>query len=290
MSAATASLSRDPRARYEGGFDRWSRESRQGWTLVCREAAQRTLALGEGESVWSWDNAARIWERVDGQTTAGILRDHAHAMRRLRRAVLVVKLLDSRIDGERDAAKLALQRIGAGILADWQLNTRDSTAGAHGWMDHPASVYLAVTHDCRAHMAERERMPFDPGLYAWLVAAAQEDFRTGRRSQPPRLRPDDLVHLQVNLAQPNGALSDPDNAEPDVPDAFTTHASRDPAEEAKHEAEGEHIARLREALAQSMDAEIETEQRIQQRRRRVWLVSSSAAVILAATVAGTVLF
>jgi len=140
MSAATATVSRDPRARYEGGFDRWSPEARLGWAVVCREAEQGSLALGDGDSVWSWDNAGRIWERVDGQTAARMLREHTHAMHRLRRAVLVVKLLNSKMGGERGAARSAMQRLGSAIVADWHAGAPAAPGRNPGWLDHPAAV------------------------------------------------------------------------------------------------------------------------------------------------------
>jgi len=286
MSAATAIISRDPRARYEGGFDRWSREARLGWSVVCRESEQRCFAIGDGESVWSWDDAGRIWERVDGQTASRMLREHAQAMHRLRRAVLVVKLLSSKIDGERGAARSALQRIGSGIVADWHPGSGDSASGALAWLDHPASVYLSVTRDCRFHLAERERMAFDPSIYAWLVAAAQEDFLAGRRSQPPRLRPDDLVHLQANLGP---HVPEPPDFSAEAPmdgPIFTD----DPVAEAEHEAESAHFARLREALAETVDQEILIEQSARRRRRRLWLVSTSVAASVVVAIVGLAVF
>jgi len=286
MSAATAIVSRDPRARYEGGFDRWSREARLGWSVVCRESELRSFALGDGDSVWCWDDGGRIWERVDGQTASRMLREHAQAMHRLRRAVLVVKLLNSKIEGERSAARSAMQRIGSGIVADWHPGSGDNGPGAPAWLDHPASVYLGVTRDCRFHLAERERMAFDPSIYAWLVAAAQEDFLAGRRAQPPRLRPDDLVHLQSNFGP---QVPEPPDFGVDAPVDVPTFTD-DPAAEAEHEAESEHFARLREALAETVDRELLTEQLAHQRRRRFWLVSTSLAASIVAAIVGLTVF
>lgn len=286
MAATTAPSSRDPRTRYEGGFDRWSRESRRGWSVLCHDSEHTPFAMADGHTIWAWDASGRIWNRVAPFESSAILREHENAMRRLRRALLVVKLIDSKVEGERTAAYSALERIGSAIVATWQ-NGRTALGlpSNAAWFDHPAAIYLAVTQDCRFHLAERERMPFDPGVFAGLVATAQEDFKAGRRPQPPRLRPDDLVYLQATVGSSEhaaGVYPPGDDLEPDDLDAAD---ELEPELQAADHPDADRIAELREALAQAVTREIDMEASHQRLRRRCLMVSGSLAVGLALIVA-----
>lgn len=283
MSAATANFSRDPRARYEGSFDRWSYTSRSGWLILWHGSDQATYALGENQTVWIWEEAGRIWNRLPGDEANTVYREHELSMRRLRRAVLVVKLLNSKVPGERAAARSALQRIGSAVAEDWLIGkaARAFDRG-FGWFDHPAAVYLAVTQDCRFHLRERERMPFDTAVFAELVAYAQGEFQAGRRAEPPRLRPVDLVYLQANVAASDR------NADGDLPGAEPhPWQSHPPESEAPlRQAEVERIVNLRQAVADAVQAELTQEAVEHRKRRRFWLVSGllAAGLVMAGLV------
>ncbi len=296
MSSVTAHASRDPRARHEGGFDRWSFASRSGWEILWRDSDLAAYALGDHRSVWVWDQTGRIWSRVASDIAGMILREHERTMRRLRRAVLVVRLLNSELPGEREAARAALQRIATAIAAEWQLMGFTDPNRNICWFDHPASVYVAVTQDCRHHLPERERMAFDPALFAELAARAEDDFRAGRRAQPPRLRPNDLVYLQVNLT----ATEDPPSAtpapEPSMAEAgaetgattgTTTEAAS--AQAAAPPPEPEQFSHLRAAVADGVLQELQAEATWQRRRRLGLIVGGliGSALLIAVLVGGS---
>jgi hypothetical protein len=260
MSAAAASPSRDPRSRHEGGFDRWSRDSRAGWLLLGRASEYAPYVLAEDQSVWVWDARERIWMRLPGDEATAMLREHHRALNRLRRALLVVPLLSGESGVEREAARLALQRIGVAIVEEWNEGLpADGAPRGAAWFDHPAAVYLAVTRDCRCHFAERERVPFDASMFAALVASAREDFRTGRRALPPRLRPEDMVLLQSQI--------EPAAVEPPKP------------------IESNYIGQLRESLMREFQREDAEAAEHLRRRRQMVLLSGSLAVSLAVILA-----
>lgn len=281
MSAATAGHARDPRTRFDGGFDRWSYTSRSGWSILWHGSDQATYALGDGHTVWIWDEAGRIWNRLPGDEASTVYREHELTMRRLRRAVLVVKLLDSEVPGEREAARSALQRIGSAVAEDWQLGRRSRAhEKGFGWFDHPAAVYLAVTQDCRFHLRERERMTFDTTVFADLVANAQEDFAAGRRAEPPRLRPADLVYLQANIA-PVACDEDLDTG---TLEPYGRLGFVQDVESPTFRAEAERIVNLRQAVADAVQDELTQEAMARQKRRRLLLTSgllAAAATVLA---------
>ncbi len=277
MSAATIDFSRDPRTRYEGGFDRWSFEARSGWAILWHGSDHAAYALGEHQTVWIWDEGGRIWTRLSPDEAATVYRNHEITMRRLRRAVLVVKLLTSKVAGEREAARAALQRIGSAISSDWEITQSGAYRGRSvSWFDHPAAVYLAVTHDCRFHLRERERMPFDPGVFAELVAVAQEDFTAGRRPEPPRLRPADLVYLQASMPRADHHAESHAAAGESIEAMNGQTSEPDPADQA----ESDRISTLREAVADAVQRELSAEEAARRSRRRLWLISGSVAASL----------
>ena len=51
----------------------------------------------------------RSWKRLPAEQEAQALRDHAHALNRLRRALLTARSLESPLETERTAARRALQ-------------------------------------------------------------------------------------------------------------------------------------------------------------------------------------
>ena len=92
MSAAHAlpaqdGLARAADARYEGGFDRWNRNARAGWSILWRASEHGVFVLGDGNSVWRWGSRDRTWNRIPENEAAVILREHDQAMARLRRAL-----------------------------------------------------------------------------------------------------------------------------------------------------------------------------------------------------------
>lgn len=271
MSAAFINLARDPRTRFEGGFDRWSYDARAGWAILWHGSDRASYAVGENHSVWIWDETGRLWMRLPGDESHTVYREHELTLRRLRRAVLVAKLVDSEVPGEREAARAALQRIAAAITEDWQFSRGSRYANrAISWFDHPAAVYRAVTQDCQCHLQERERIPFDASIFAQLVASAQDDFDAGRRAEPPRLRPVDLVHLQTNVSS---SL----RQDAHVPPGDDTHAMEEAASAASdaiRKAETDRILNLREAVADAVQREISTEAD-DLRRRRFWRISGA---------------
>jgi len=194
--------------------------------------------------------------RLPGDETTAMLREHHRALNRLRRALLVVPLLNGGTDVEREAARLALQRIGTGIVEEWhEALAADGPQRSTAWFDHPAAVYLAATRDCCCHFAERERVPFDTNMFAALVAAAREDFRAGRRALPPRLRPEDMALLQSQVAPP--VVEPPKPIDPN------------------------YIGQLREGLTREFQREDAKEAEHRRRRRQMVLLSGSLAVSLA---------
>lgn len=274
MSAAPAIYARDPRTRFEGGFDRWSYASRSGWLILWHGSEQASYALGDGRSVWVWDEEGRLWNRLPGDEAHSVYREHERTLRRLRRAVLVVKLLNSKVPGEREAARSALQRIGSAVVEDWRFGRSSrSTEKGFGWFDHPAAVYLAVTQDCRLHLHERERMPFDAAVFAALVANAQEDFTAGRRAEPPRLRPADLVHLQANVASADGEAAWHPGDAGQHPDSGFAEGAESPS----RKAESDRIVDVRRAAAAALEDELIHEAQTRRKRCCAWLVSGSLA-------------
>lgn len=258
---------RDPRARYDGGFDRWDRVSRSGWVIPRPDSDAAVYALGNQETVWTWDDAGRIWQRLSADREALVLRAHEQAMRRLRRGALIVRLLNSRIPAEKLAARAALERIGAAVLADWRAESNARYVDADfSWFDHPAAIYLAVAHDCRFHQRERDRAPFDTDLFAELVAGARQDFQEGRRAKPPRLRPGDLVRLETPHPAPESADAPADTATEIDPDTTDFPAER-PVPGAPPPPESEHMAALRQAVNDTFAREVHRETRLKTCRR-----------------------
>ena len=204
MSASHATLPRAADARYEGGFDRWNCHARAGWALLWRASEHGLFVLGEGRSVWRWDSRDTIWSRIPQSEAAVILQEHDQAMARLRRALPVIRLYEKLEAGpEREAARLALQRIGVAIVDMWQeARLSDGLPRGVGWFDSPAAVYRAVTRDACMHLQAAGRIPFDAEIYAELVAGDQEDLRAGRRQQIPRMRPLDMADVPRESGTP----------------------------------------------------------------------------------------
>ena len=189
MSAAQIDSTQDRSAhaadaRYAGGFDRWNRNARTGWSILWRASEHGVFALGDGKSVWCWDSRDRIWNRIPDSEAAVILSEHDQAVARLRRALPVVRMfLDLDSGSEREAARLALHRIGAAIVNLWQEARRsDGLPRGVGWFDSPAAVYRAATCDACLHMPAAARIVFEADIYSELVEADQEDLRAGRSS------------------------------------------------------------------------------------------------------------
>jgi hypothetical protein len=312
MSASSAGQSRNSASRHDGGFDRWGIGSRDGWTMLWRGAAQRSLALGDGGTVWAWDGKQRLWNRLEREMESVILREHAQALHRLRRANLVIRLLSSKLPSERAAARAALQRIASAITESWQGaanqggTSPDGQAKDTDWFDHPAAVYRAVTLDCRYHLAERERAAFDPRVFAALVVTAIEDFKLGRRANPPRLRPEDLALLQSSAARfPMPVAEDLEEPAPDDPDidapvseeapqAEAAPADAEPEDDGRYNVappsgrtpfpEAEYIRGLRDAAADNFAHEDTRHVMLRKRLRMLVMVSGSVAAGLAAII------
>lgn len=201
MSVASSLSTQTPASRFEGGFDRWDSEARDGQTILWRGSERARHILGNGSSVWMWDQQVRSWKRLPAEQEAQALRDHSRALNRLRRALLTARSLDSSLETERTAARRALQRIGAAIIQEWKANSpAGGTTWNASWLDHPAAIYIAATRHCRQHFPEAQQLPFDAKLFAALLAETQKEYEQGLRPNPPRLRPEDMVLLQANTA------------------------------------------------------------------------------------------
>ncbi len=278
---------RDPRARYDGGFDRWNRVSRSGWLIPRPYSDGVVYALGNQETVWTWDETGRIWNRLPTDQEHVVLRAHELTMRRLRRGALVIRLLQSQIPAEKRAARSALERIGIAVIDDWRAEENARSADTDfSWFDHPAAVYLAVAHDCRFHHRERDRAMFDADLFAELVADAQQDFKEGRRPKPPRLRAGDLTRLQSPRSAPHAApqaaapqATDADNQAPPPanidPDLDDFPAER-PIPGAQPQPESEQMVDLRKAVNDTFAREVRQEARRKTCRR----VGTSVGIII----------
>jgi hypothetical protein len=199
MSHATAVLSSP--SDQGAGFDRYDRGARAGWLLIWRASEFVTFASGQGNSVWVWDKRDRSWDPVPAEDAALIWREHEFGIKQLARAVPVIGLyLNSPPGPEREAARLALARIGAAIAARWKAGA-DGNRPAHesGWIDDPAVIYALVTRDCRHHLGvDPTKLRFSPRVFAELAEATVADFRAGRRARPPRVGPGGMAGLQVH--------------------------------------------------------------------------------------------
>lgn len=199
MSVARDLSTPTPSSRFEGGFDRWDADARDGHAILWRGSERARHVLGNGSSVWMWDQQVRSWKRLPPEQEGQALRDHSHALNRLRRALLTARSLESPLETERTAARRALQRIGTAIIHEWKAsNPAGNGAWSPGWLDHPAAIYVAATRHCRMHFPETQQLSFDPKLFATLLAETQKEYEENRRPNPPRLRPEDMVLLQTN--------------------------------------------------------------------------------------------
>jgi len=225
MSAEVEAQSRDPRSRYDGGFDRWDRNSRIGWSVLWRASESLEFALGAENTVWVWDEARRIWKNLRPEEQRYALREHELTLRQLRRAMPVLRLfLDGDQETEREAAREALNRLGSAIVTLWHDNgASDRLMRGDGWIDHPAAIYRAIARDCAEQLPANKRIPYDQAVFAHLVNMAEADHRAGRRVRPPRLRDVDLLELPDHpLAAPQPKVSPKPKS-----------AAREPAREAR---------------------------------------------------------
>jgi len=226
MSVASGLSTQTPASRFEGGFDRWDSEARDGHAILWRGSERARYILGNASSVWMWDQQVRSWKRLPVEQEAQALRDHARALNRLRRALLTARSLESPLETERTAARRALERIGVAILREWKANSpAGGTAWNASWLDHPAAVYVAATHHCRQHFPEAQQLPFDAKLFAALLTQTQQEYEEGLRPSPPRLRPEDMVLLQAKAipSEPEPPVDETDFIEKvreDLPDAI----------------------------------------------------------------------
>jgi len=279
MHAALQAQSRDPRTRYDGGFDRWDRHSRQGWSVLWRASEYAEFALGEDSSIWVWEEKDHIWNHlpVDEQTV--VLREHQMTLKQLRRAVPIMRLfLDGSVDTEREAARAALHRIGTAIVGIWQQGKiADQLRRGLGWIDHPAALYQAVARDCRLQFNPPVDFKFEHTVFAALVAQTEEDFRAGRREHPPRLRPQDLASLQVTMkAWPAATRVEPTAAgimnDPPVEPGAMPDTTREPADPAR---KGFDADNLRHAVGEEIAA-ADRHAAARFARRRYMLMASCA--------------
>lgn len=282
MQTAANASTRNQATRFNGGFDRWDVNARDGWSVLWRASEHAAFALGEDKRVWVWDEVAELWSPLPGDEQEVVLREHELTMRNLRRAIPVLRLfLDGSVGAEKEAARAALGRIGGAIADLWrQGRTADQLKRGEGWIDHPAAIYRAIAGDCRFLMDIRPPLSFDPTVFAELVAKAEEDFRAGRRTHPPRLRPRDFAGLQANLAArtpPARAPFPQQSATPARGAAF-----RPAAEEARpvHAGARLDLNKLREDYSQDMEAADISAREKQLRRKRLLMGSGVAAASL----------
>jgi hypothetical protein len=264
MAAVTAIDTQGTQARFGGGFDHYNPAAREGWSIIWRGAERERCIQDENGSVWVWDTRGRAWLPLSAEQEATALRDHNCAMKRLRRALLTVRSLDSEFDAEREAARLALQRISKALVDEWY-NQNDGTSirWADGWFDHPGALYLAVTRDARNFFPEAQRVTFEAKTFSYLVTCAHQDFAAKRRNQPPRLRPEDMMLLQTRVEQP---MAEPEAAPADNANFITT---------------------LREDLAAAMVHEDKDEADRQLRRRKMVLMGIGSGVLALLLAAAT---
>lgn len=279
MVGAAHAQSRDPRSRYDGGFDRWDQHSRIGWSVLWRASEHADFAMGENQSVWVWDEREHIWASLPAEEQVVIRREHLLTIKHLRRALPVLRLfLNSGMEHEKEAALGALNRIGSAIAEIWQQGkVADHLRRGQGWIDHPAALYQAITRDCRHQLEPAVDLEFDQQVFAALVAQSEEDFRAGRRQHPPRLRPRDLTSLQGSV-KPSFAAAPPPVVEPDdspeqveedVPETFGPQGRFD-------------ANRFRHDMSAELESSDDENAARHSRRRRYLLVASG---LLAASVA-----
>lgn len=270
MASAAHIQTRDPRSRYDGGFDRWDRNSRLGWSVIWRASEHTEFAMGEHQSVWVWDEREQIWASLAAEEQVVIRREHQLTLKHLRRALPVLRLfLDGSIGHEQEAARAALKRIGAAIAEVWQQGkVADHLRRGQGWIDHPAALYQAITRDCRHHFEPAVDMTFDPQVFAALVAQAEEDFRAGLREHPPRLRARDLASLQGAIRPAAAPMEEPeivaepraDLPENEIPENFGPQG-------------GFNVDQLRQDLHAEL-ASTDVASEAKDRRRRIMMVAS----------------
>jgi len=289
MPTAINVRSRDPKARYDGGFDRWDHTAREGWTVLWRASEHADFVLGADENVWVWNEQQHIWNVLPPDEQDIVLREHRLTIKNLRRAIPVMRLfLDGSVTTEREAARAALNRIGTSIAAIWQEGrAEDRLKRGQGWIDHPAALYRAITRDCRHQLKSHPEIPFNPTVFAQLVALAEEDFNAGRRTHPPRLRPSDFAGLQANLehrmrtaAPVDEVTHDPEMAGLDAGAAEATETQMPEPPPAPRDRSLD-LAGLRQVYGSEMDAAEVTAEERKRRRRRVLLGSGAVAACLA---------
>jgi hypothetical protein len=279
MVGAMHAQSRDPRSRYDGGFDRWDHGSRLGWSVLWRASEHKDFALGEHQSVWVWDEREHIWSSLPAEEQVVIRREHQLTLKHLRRALPVLRLfLDGPVGHEQEAARAALNRIGSAIAEIWQQGrVADQLRRGQGWIDHPAALYQAITRDCRHQFEPAVDMDFDPQVFAALVAQAEEDFRAGRRAHPPRLRPRDLASLQGPMkAAAQAATMSMEEPEP-VPEP--RHETRETEIPETFGPQGRlDVDRLRHDLSAELESTDGDNAARHTRRRRFLMVASGLLV------------
>ncbi len=251
MANTSTVQTRNPSARYDGGFDRWDRNARIGWSILWRASEHADFTLGADRTVWVWDAREHIWTALPANEQDLIWREHELTLKQLRRALPVMRLyLDGAAGAEREAAKAALYRIGAAIVAIWQEGrAADQLLRGEGWIDHPAALYRALMRDCRHQFTPPIDRPFDSEVFAELLADTQNDFLARVRPCPPRLQRGDLACLQTRhsplaQAEPEHA-DDLADTDPDLENAALTRAQH---------AERLVVERLRQSYQAEQDA------------------------------------
>jgi hypothetical protein len=277
MSDAAEVQSREPRTRYDGGFDRWDRNSRIGWSVLWRASENLEFALGQENTVWVWDDAHRIWKNLRPEEQRYALREHELTLRQLRRAMPVLRLfLDGAQEMEREAAREALNRLGSAIVTLWHENgASDRLMRGDGWIDHPAAIYRAIARDCAEQLPANRRIPYDQAVFAHLVATAEADHRAGRRVRPPRLRDVDLLEL------PDHPLAAP----PPQPGPKPKPAAADP-DDAARPAETVDLSQLRDVFQEEVTRREQRIEAWQNRGRKTlpWAIGLFAASLVLALV------
>ena len=169
---------RDPLTRYHSGFDRWCRDSLRDREITCRMSGEHLHALDQQGNLWFWHSDESVWWQMTEEHQAEALRDHAVLMRMLPKTVPVVRVyLSATLRGEREAARHALGRIGAGVWAIWEhFDPIVEGCSIGRWIVKPSEIYEQVTRCSRWLLDRCDPPSFDEDVLATLREIERKDW------------------------------------------------------------------------------------------------------------------
>lgn len=153
---------KDHNLRFSWGFDRWDVNAPELVDFDWRMQSAIHHAEDPDGRIWWWSTEDNVWFALHEDAERIARLDHAFLVGELLRAVPVVRLfVRATSDGEREAARLALKRLGR-AASDWsqvQLPTTLSTEERKRWssfrttFDAASTVYEMVTRSLRSKLA-----------------------------------------------------------------------------------------------------------------------------------------